>query len=407
MTDPGNPEKAIDGLLSRSLRRGADPDGHACPEPEILAAYCDRSLPPRESAHWEAHFSTCARCQDQLAALVRSDASELAAGGVAVQPEGERSSGLAWLWNWRWLVPAASAAAAVALWVAIEPAPLERMQSIATRPDESQPARSAAAPTVLDDLSALRKAADADRAPAEQDAAPIAQGVAEATRDETAFQASGRRAQRTNEVAGTAPPTVATAPELQPRSAMAQPPAPREEQERFAARELREVAAAPPAERTDAQAANRARADRPADARGRAAAADRVAVNALRAELATEPAAGILVASSNPSVLWRLGASGRIERSSDAGGTWRVQTTDVGVDLLAGSAASELVCWVVGRAGTVLRTTDGERWEQRPTPTDADLVGVEARDARSASVTAADGRRYLTTDGGRTWRSER
>jgi photosystem II stability/assembly factor-like uncharacterized protein len=62
------------------------------------------------------------------------------------------------------------------------------------------------------------------------------------------------------------------------------------------------------------------------------------------------------------------------------------------------------VCWLVGSAGTVLLATDGERWEPRPFPERIDLVAVEARDALHATVTARDGRRFVTDDGGATWR---
>jgi hypothetical protein len=36
-------------------------------------------------------------------------------------------------------------------------------------------------------------------------------------------------------------------------------------------------------------------------------------------------------------------------------------------------------------------------------PETVDLVAVEAADANTARVTGADGRRFQTTDGGRTW----
>jgi hypothetical protein len=36
-------------------------------------------------------------------------------------------------------------------------------------------------------------------------------------------------------------------------------------------------------------------------------------------------------------------------------------------------------------------------------PVAADLVAVQATDARSATATAADGRRFRTVDGGGTW----
>jgi photosystem II stability/assembly factor-like uncharacterized protein len=51
----------------------------------------------------------------------------------------------------------------------------------------------------------------------------------------------------------------------------------------------------------------------------------------------------------------------------------------------------------------VLVTTDGRTWQRVSPPADVDLVGVRARDALRAVVTARGGRQFATTDGGRTW----
>ncbi|MEQ1912257.1 MAG: hypothetical protein ABMA15_25780, partial [Vicinamibacterales bacterium] len=58
---------------------------------------------------------------------------------------------------------------------------------------------------------------------------------------------------------------------------------------------------------------------------------------------------------------------------------------------------------LVGGGGLVLLTTDGASWNRSPLPAAVDLVSVVATDARTASVTAIDGRQFHTTDGGRTW----
>jgi photosystem II stability/assembly factor-like uncharacterized protein len=69
----------------------------------------------------------------------------------------------------------------------------------------------------------------------------------------------------------------------------------------------------------------------------------------------------------------------------------------------AGTAPSRNVCWVVGRAGVVLLSIDGATWQTRPLPEATDLIAVRASDAKTASVTTADGRQFSTTDGGATW----
>ena len=71
--------------------------------------------------------------------------------------------------------------------------------------------------------------------------------------------------------------------------------------------------------------------------------------------------------------------------------------------LTAGSSPSRDVCWIVGRAGTVLLSTNGATWQRRPFPESVDLGGVRASSATNAVVTTADGRQFVTIDAGATW----
>jgi Photosynthesis system II assembly factor YCF48 len=101
---------------------------------------------------------------------------------------------------------------------------------------------------------------------------------------------------------------------------------------------------------------------------------------------------------------WRLLPKGRVERSDD-GIKWRPQKSGVKVELLAGSAPSEVVCWLVGRGGTILRTTDGgKHWRKVLSPIGGDVAAVQAVDALIATISDADKRaRFVTRDGGTTW----
>jgi photosystem II stability/assembly factor-like uncharacterized protein len=92
-----------------------------------------------------------------------------------------------------------------------------------------------------------------------------------------------------------------------------------------------------------------------------------------------------------------------VEFSTDAGTTWESRPTGVDVDLLAGASPGGTVCWVVGRAGTVLITTDGRQWRRLTFPVTVDLNAVQTTDARTAIVTTVDGRRFRTMDAGTTW----
>jgi hypothetical protein len=51
----------------------------------------------------------------------------------------------------------------------------------------------------------------------------------------------------------------------------------------------------------------------------------------------------------------------------------------------------------------VLHTRNGTTFSRVSTPAAVDLVDVTATDVRTATVTAADGRRFRTTDTGATW----
>src|SRR5204862_4377783 len=122
------------------------------------------------------------------------------------------------------------------------------------------------------------------------------------------------------------------------------------------------------------------------------------------ATMAASRTSPVEILSPDRSSRWRLGAAGAVQYSSDGGATWLALPTGASTDLTAGASPSASVCWLVGRAGTVLLSTDGRRWQRVTFPEAVDLTAVSATDARTATVTTADGRRFSTADGGLTWR---
>jgi hypothetical protein len=110
----------------------------------------------------------------------------------------------------------------------------------------------------------------------------------------------------------------------------------------------------------------------------------------------------VLIETPGSETRWRLEPDGLVFRSTDAGKAWQ-PAHSAGVTLTAGASPSPKVCWLVGAAGTVLLTTDGERWEARPFPERLDLVAVTGTSARQATVVAVTGARWKTEDGGETW----
>jgi photosystem II stability/assembly factor-like uncharacterized protein len=103
-------------------------------------------------------------------------------------------------------------------------------------------------------------------------------------------------------------------------------------------------------------------------------------------------------------VAWRV-VAGRIERTTDGGATWVLdEPAGLSQPVLAGAAISNDVCWLVGSGGLVLRRSTPGTWSRVTPPSLLSLVAVAAESASEAVVTASDGRRYSTTDGGATWR---
>lgn len=320
---------------------------------ELVAAWADGSLDPQARAAAEAHAADCMRCQAMLAAMVRT---EPAAGEPARGWLGARV---------RWLVPLATAAAAVALWVGLSrdllapgspPQVLTQMEKreepavgLAPAPAPLPQARPTEASRRVETDTATRQRAVAPppAPPARPEAQPGPEKPAAANESVVTLDAVRRERTSARPVL-TPPPT-----------AVAQPAA---------------------GERTD---------DR---ARSKTARFGQQSETALRE-----------MASSDPAVRWRVGAGGAIHRSTDAGRTWVVHKSGVTLELFAASAPSRDVCWIVGRSGVVLLTTDGATWRRLPFPEPADLRAVVATDARTATVTTRDGRVFRTFDGGFTW----
>ena len=254
-------------------------------------------------------------------------------------PAEPRQSTLGWL---KWAVPLSAAAAVVAVWVAVPHREAVPQASVSVSPAPSAPS----APVYRPESPAGARAVDQ----------PQRSAANELRRD-------------------------AEAPRPKEEALSKQVAAPA-----AAATELAEPTAAPPAAAPAArQSANALDAAAPAQMNAR-----------LRA------AAGTEVISPDPMVRWLIRGS-TVQRSADGGNQWETQSTGTAAELTAGSAPSASVIWIVGRGGTVLLSTDGRNWRRVPFPEITDLSDVHARDARSVSVTTADGRPFSTTDAGTTW----
>jgi hypothetical protein len=351
--DKHDRDATVDRLLAGAMPRGSEATAE-CLDADTLAAWADNALNARELAAAEAHAADCARCQAMLAAMVKTAP---AAPAAATAPW--------WMPSLRWLVPLTAAAAAVLVWTIVPP-----RDGPANVRQVSQSAESIAQPPPLAQPPSL--AEPPSPAPARDAVTPSsAAAVNERTRREQQAPAEAKDL------------------EVDKKNAMA---------------DLSR-------QKTDANAVLDAPA-RGADVRleKRQAAAE-VAAAAPPAAPASAPAAKTfsfgapetVIVSSNPASRWRILPGGAVQRSSDGGATWQTQSTGVTETLSRGSSPSPSVCWLVGPKGIVLRSTDGRSWTRVPFPEVVDLAAIQATDDQTATVTTADGRQFVTEDGGRTW----
>jgi hypothetical protein len=407
-------EKAFERMLADALSADARKD---CPDAEILAAFYEHSLASADVEHWRAHFAGCSRCQQALVALAASDPNPMAEEEVArlgelvaaaaaparVAPR-PRISRWAWFFDPRSLAPLAAAVIfGVAIWVAVRSPNVAPVENFAIAPTTSEALTAEnkvapAAPSVMAQLSPSPSEPPAMQVPVHRTAREMP-AVAPATPPPPPAAMAGNagsapaaqssdRTEQSAEQAATAAPAPASPPEQQENSGAA------------------------------ASSAESGGGATPSSNGGVVGGVEPLngrveTLTVTRSVRAKSQVAGFVAANSDSQIGWSFGGGGRIARSSDGGRTWVQQKSPVQTELLAGSAPSETVCWLVGRGGAIVRTTDGVKWELVASPEQAEQDGrapdwtfVEARDALYAVIRTENGRRFFTSDGGKTWQPQ-
>jgi hypothetical protein len=115
----------------------------------------------------------------------------------------------------------------------------------------------------------------------------------------------------------------------------------------------------------------------------------------------------IAIPTPDKNVIYRIVGAGFVELTTDGGATWQGQLVSQKADFTAGSAPTPKICWLVGRGGALFRTSDGSNWKKIRPPASVDLMGVNATDASTVTVTAADGQKYSTDNAGKIWVASR
>jgi hypothetical protein len=474
--DPDRRDTTLARLIADALEtRAAMTSGEACPDAELVAAYAERTLDPDETARWEGHFADCARCQKVIAVLAKNAEDPVPQQGIAglravvrgnepaLEPEAstaetkttDKAPSIVRSPNrrvlWRWLVPAFGIATAAALWFVLRPTPQglvpsapmiaekeavppppgqrDQMSQTAVAPEFKEgstakhlPEGNAAAPVLSPEQEA--RAIDRENSTAVNRAAGENGLPPDRVRD-AARNNSGDKNTLSSEPAKEgerAVPAVSPVPEQRTQSVTVTGALPA-----MAGKAGADAGGAAPSAALQEQAARQVPAPQASSSsRGQFSANNAIKALPLNGRDTTPavrkpPAEPFVFSTPDGAVNWRAGAGGLIERSNDGGKTWQRQSSGVTSNLVAGTAVSETTAWIVGSAGVILRTTDGEHWKRTAFPLavdgsvsaqpDAgrlttDWNGIAASDALRAAVTSADGRRYVTSDGGRTWTAQ-
>ena len=354
---------------------------------ETMAAWADHGLSAEAAALVELHLSNCDRCQEVLAAFVRSGAP----AGAVILP----------FWSRRpvqWSAAGLAAAAAVVamIWIGQPPAVHAPETTVASRS--------------IDSISPIASPSSS-APPASQSSS--ASAPTELRRDKPTPPPSTKELRRAK-ATPVSPARVAEEEKVVTRPApLPAPPPP-------APIPQAPLPSAPPVTSPSVTVTAASPVVLPPPA---AAVADRMESFSLSSRLA-EPTFEVLAPVSagrggggggggrggtfQSTVLarWRVLGRRRIERSTDAGTTWVAMPLDppLTTPLMAGAATSQVVCWFVGENGVVLLSTDGRTLRRVSLPESVTLNVVTPVDGLRATVTAIDGRKFTTIDGGLTWK---
>jgi len=459
---PDDRDRMFDKALSRHLRSVAGAPAAAdlpsapgspsslCLDPEMLAAYHERSLLPEEMNSVKEHIVSCAHCQAILAQLEMTDSIPLAASekekvlAAAALPAAkpalaEKSASPRPIRRprWAWLVPAGALAAGLLVWVGLhekqfqhspaasevkvvaraqEPAPLpslEKSVPALTAPQSDQLEANSRAREAVGALTggvagAVPKAPPAAhenlKQPSKADSiariagAPLPADKESELRKDAARDSIAQltaQNQPASDLKGVASASGAAALD---QNALQNQTALNQNVNIVAQNQMitpKVPGPAPLGQASQAEVTKKAKSAAAASRYSSAPAAPAPPpvpseVSAF-SDTATGQGAGIanphLIAVPGSPVRWLAGGAGLIEFSLDHGASWSVQTSGVTVDLFTGSAPTDKICWMVGRAGTIVLTTDGgAHWSTVASPLKEDLGGIRALDALHATV---------------------
>jgi hypothetical protein len=405
-------DNSIDALLKGARRDPAPASnveaGPACLDAETLAAWADGGLDADRVRVIEAHVADCSRCHSLSAAFFSSDQTA-AANGPKVVPF-RRNRVMYWV-----PIAAGTIAATLVIWLGVrdQNALTSEAQAVITESRAAQAPAPATADSRLQDKQQgqqgnLAAAADATRLE-RKESAPVEQRADRAKKE----AATANRSRAVAAEPAAPQPTAAPPP---PPPAIVPPPTATTASGvaggvvggtgggvRQASELLEKVEPRVVAEFSSVLAQSSTIGGLPAAARVAGGVAGG-GVGRGGGGAGGRGAAVALDAAVAPPFYWRILVTDVIERSVDRL-VWEAVAIDPPVRGLSGGAApSATVCWIIGRAGLVLLTTDGKEFTRLTQPAPADLISITATDALRATVTTVGGQAFTTTDGGKSWK---
>lgn len=360
-------------------------------DPETLAAWSDGGLPSAERLAVESHLADCPQCRAVAAAFGRTLETPAHAAPLAAAAPIAAT---------KWILPFAAAilittGVAWKYWPREEP-PAQMAATQAPAPPAAPPvAPPVSEPVVTSESRAASGQPAKPRAKSERPKTELApKGVSGGVIDfmPTAPSGTGTRPRpQALPVAAPPPPPAVMAP---PPPAMPPPPGVSQAAADARALELMRASRAESVTVTESSW-------RMIEFWARPGVLANIAGGSGRGGGGSAAGAGI-----TPPVRWRANTPNSIERSLDNGVSWTpIAIAGPAATLTAGNAPNANVCWFVGRAGAVLLSRDGGPFVRLTFPEPLDLISIAAVDHLQATVVAADGRSFVTIDGGQTWRA--
>ncbi len=357
------------------------------PDANLLASFAERTLLERERVAVSAHLAQCADCRESVALATASQ--EPAVVSVTTKRR--------WFLEWRWVGAAAACCViAAALQYRVPPLAVEEKTYLVVRPGWAAPAPLAEPPA--------QQIAAAPKLKVELPKKPLQ------------LPSPAHLAQEQS------PPSVmtqldASAPERNPAAVTitpVEPPAPSEQANKILPSGLE-----PKAFRAETAETTRAQKDIAAT---QAKSGLRLGTSAFAPGMvarAPVAAARSLAKVSEPSVLWSINASpatagnahGVVERSLDSGKTWEVVPLSDDVSFRTVVSAGPHI-WAGGTNVALFHSADGGAHWERITVADegvklnGTIVNIDARDAKLIKITTNSGERWISSDGGRSWKRQ-